>query len=177
MRRIMRTTVSALVAATGILVAGPWTPAFAQTTGSESFVGFVMATGQSGERVVLTSHLRLRGVFDGVGRLVEVPNLPTDPPNVLRDDIVFADGSIHLVSVGLDFSLTIDPRSCLGTFLSHQTSTVEGGTGLFAGASGSFSGQGDGRAKAQRGADGQCSMDLLPLIEKDGVSGTGTLSF
>jgi hypothetical protein len=177
MRRIMRTTVSVLLAATGVLAIGSWTPAVAQTSGSESFVGFVMATSRSGERVVLTSQLRLRGVFDGVGRVVEVPSLPSDPPNVLRDDIVFAEGTMHLVSVGLDFSLTIDPRSCEATFLSHSTSTVEGGTGLFAGASGSFTGQNDGRGHAQRGPDGQCSTDLPPLIEKDGLSGTGTLAF
>jgi hypothetical protein len=177
MRRIMRTTVSALLAATGVLAAGSWTPAIAQTSGSESFIGFLMATGRSGERVVLTSHIRLRGVFDGVGHIVEVPSLPNDPPNVLRDDIVFAVGTMHLVSVGLDFSLTIDPRSCQATFLSHQMATVEGGTGMFAGASGTFTGQLDGRGKAQRGPDGQCSADLLPQIEKDVVSGTGTLSF
>jgi hypothetical protein len=112
--------------------------------------------------VVLTSHLRLRGVFDGVAGIVEVPSLPSDAPNVLRDDVVFAKGTMHLVTVGLDFSLTIDPRSCRATFLSHQMATVEGGTGLFAGASGSFTGQLDGRASAQRGTDASAPRTSRP---------------
>ena len=66
--------------------------------------------------------------------------LPGDPDNVLRDDLVFADGVMHLVSVGLDFSFDVDSRTCLATFLAHQTGTVEGGTRLFAGASGQFTG-------------------------------------
>ena len=33
--------------------------------------------------------------FSGVGRIVELPNLPDDPDNVGRDDLVFPEGIMH----------------------------------------------------------------------------------
>jgi hypothetical protein len=33
-------------------------------------------------------------VFRGVGRIVEIPNLPADPDNVSRDDLVFPSGTM-----------------------------------------------------------------------------------
>jgi hypothetical protein len=52
-----------------------------------------------------------------------------------------------------------------------------GGTGIFAGASGTGTGRVDGSSLAQRNPDGSCSMDLLPKHERDAVSGSGTLTF
>ena len=149
----------------------------AQTSGTESFQGFLVASGVSGERVVLASSIRATGVFDGVGTLVEVPNLPTDPDNVSRDDLVFRQGTLHLVSANQDFQFTIDPRSCLGRFTIHQISTFEGGTGLFSEATGTGTGLVETQGTLQRAPDGSCSPDLLPAHEKDAVSGTGTLTF
>jgi hypothetical protein len=47
---------------------------------------------------VISSVLLAKGVFGGIGRIVELPDLPTDPPNFSRDDLVFSEGTMHLVS-------------------------------------------------------------------------------
>ena len=36
-----------------------------------------------------------RGVFDGVGKIVELPPQPGDPENMDRDDLVFQQGTLH----------------------------------------------------------------------------------
>ena len=79
------------------------------------------------------TELRVRAVS-----LVEVraSELPTDPDNVNRDDLVFADGAIHFVNTGLTFSFTIDPRTCIGKVSGTQSIAVVGGTGRFAHAMG-----------------------------------------
>ena len=110
MRRQMRGALGALLAV-GIALAVS-APAAAQTTGSETVNGVIVTSGASGERVVISSVLVAKGVFDGVGRVVEIPNLPGDPDNVSRDDLVFADGSIHIVTTNLDFSGSVN-AGCL----------------------------------------------------------------
>jgi hypothetical protein len=103
--------------------------------------------------------------------------LPTDPDNVSRDDLVFPEGSLHLVGAVQDFQFSIDPNSCLARFTARQLTSIEGGTGLFSGATGTGTGLAEGQAVAQRAPDGSCSLDLLPAHERDNVSGTGTLTF
>jgi hypothetical protein len=177
MRRRLRTLLLVLLSAAVSGLAGPIAGASAQTSGTETFQGFLVASGMSGERVVLATSIRATGVFDGVGKIIEVPNLPTDPDNVLRDDLVFPEGTLHLVSANQDFQLSLDPRSCLARYTAHQVSSFEGGTGLFSGATGTGTGIVEGQAIAQRAPDGSCSPDVPPAHEKDDVSGTGTLTF
>lgn len=177
MGRHVRTFLVALLAAAGTAVAGPASTASAQTSGTERFQGFLIATGVSGERVVLATSIRATGVFDGVGKIVEVPNLPSDPETVSRDDLVFREGALHLVSTNLDFQSSVDPRSCLAKFTIQQVSSFQGGTGIFSGATGTGKGLVKARAILQRAPDGSCSQDLGPVIEKDNVSGSGTLTF
>ena len=126
--------------AAGIIAAFATTAA-AQTSGSETFDGTIIASASaSGDRTVQATVVRARGAFDGVGRIVEVDNLPGDGDNILRDDLVFASGSMHLVTTVVAFSQSLDPRSCVGVATVQQTATIEGGTGAFAAASGSFVG-------------------------------------
>ena len=149
----------------------------AATTGTETFKGVIVTSGVSGERVVVSSVVVAKGVFSGVGRVVEIENLPGDPDNVSRDDLVFAEGSMHLVSTTLDFSFSVNPRSCIVTATLQHTSTVEGGTGLFADATGSFTGTVTGRGRAARNPDGSCSLEQAALHEVDRFAASGTLSF
>jgi hypothetical protein len=106
MGRQMRGALGALLTV-GIALAVS-APATAQTTGNETFKGVIVTSGLSGARVVVNSVVVAKGVFRGVGRIVEIENLPTDPDNVSRDDLVFADGSIHLLSTTLGFSFDIN---------------------------------------------------------------------
>ena len=117
-----------------------------------------------------------KGVFTGVGRIVEVPNLPGDPDSVSRDDLVFRAGTFHLVTVNNDFSFTIDPVTCRFTATIQQTSNIVGGTGAFANASGVFDASVHAHGLAARNQDGTCSDQVAPLRELDIVMGTGSLA-
>jgi hypothetical protein len=152
-------------------------PAAAATTGSETFNGVIVTSGVSGERVVVSSVVVAKGVFSGVGRIVEIPNLPGDPDNVSRDDLVFAEGNLHIVSTTLDFLFSVNPRSCIVTVTLQQTSTVEGGTRLFAAATGSAVATVTGRGLAPRNPDGSCALEQAALHEQDMIAASGTLSF
>jgi hypothetical protein len=152
-------------------------PAAAQTTGTETFKGVIVTSGVSGERVVVNSVIVAKGVFRGVGEIVEIPNLPSDPDNVSRDDLVFAEGTIHIISTTVDFSFSVNPHSCLGRATLQQTSEVIGGTGLFANATGSFTATVTGIALFARNPDGSCALEQPALHEVDKLTASGTLSF
>ena len=118
-----------------------------------------------------------RACFRGNGRLVEVPNLPGDADNVARDDLVFAEGTLHVVSTSVDFSASVNPRSCPGNLTILQTTEIVGGTGAFAAASGSFLSTLSGKANLARNADRSCAFDVVPLHEEDMIELVGTLTF
>jgi hypothetical protein len=153
------------------------TSAAARTSGAETFSGFIAASSASGTREVLSSTVIARGVFRGIGRVVEIPNLPDDPPNVSRDDLVFAGGAMHLVTTNLDSTFSIDPRTCIGTFEIKQTQTIQGGTGRFSRASGAFAGTLTGRGLATRNPDGSCNAEQGAVVELDTFTLSGSLAF
>ena len=178
MRRHLRTALAVLLAATGLVAVGPTSVASAQTSGPESFTGFLIVTGVSGERVELASNIRARGVFGGAGKIVELPPQPGDPEGMDRDDLVFRQGTLHLFSFVQDFQIvSFNPNSCRFAVTVTQMTQFAGGTGIFAGASGTGTGRVDGTSMAQRNPDGSCNLDLPPAHERDAVSGSGTLTF
>jgi hypothetical protein len=152
-------------------------PAAAVTNGSETFRGTIVASGVSGTRTVISSVVVAKGVFRGVGRIVEVPSLPTDPDNVSRDDLVFPEGTMHLVSTTVGASFSLNPHSCLFKVTLQQTGEITGGTGQFAAATGSGTGTVSARGLLPRNSDGSCSTTQLPLHEVDMIASSGTLSF
>jgi hypothetical protein len=161
--------------ATGMLGAFA-TAASAQASGNETFAGTIVASGAAGDRTVVASPVRASGVLNAVGRIVEVPNQPGDSDAIERDDLVFAGGSMHLISTIVDVSLSVDPRTCILTASIQQTGEIAGGTGRFAAASGTVVGKVDAWALARRNPDGSCSEDQAPLVEIDRISAHGTLS-
>ena len=118
-----------------------------------------------------------KGVFSGVGRIVEIPNLPTDPGNVSRDDLVFPDGAMHLVSTTVGGSFSLNPHNCLFTVTAQQTGEITGGTGQFAAATASSTGTVSGQGLLPRNPDGSCSFEQPALHEEDMIAASGTLSF
>ena len=152
-------------------------PAAAATSGSQTVNGTIVASGVSGTRKVITSVVIFKGAFNGVGKIVEVDNLPGDPDNVNRDDLVFATGSMHIVNTIEDYSFSANPRSCVFTVTVQQTNVIAGGTGQFAAAAGDFTATVTGRGVLPRGPDGSCDPSRDPLHEVDMITGTGTLSF
>src|SRR2546430_727355 len=152
----------ALLGATGVNVAGNVITGNVPSAESDLSGGVIVA----------------KGVFNGVGRIVEIPNLPTDPDNVSRDDLVFADGSIRIVSTLVDFSVSGgNGQSCHFNATVQQTVEVVGGTGRFSAASGTFAATGSGPVLLARNPDGSCSFEQDPLREVDMISMSGTLSF
>ncbi len=177
MGRQARRTLGALLVL-GIAVAVS-APGAAGTTGNETFSGTIVTSGVSGERVVVSSVIVAKGVFSGVGRVVEIQNLPGDPDNVSRDDLVFSDGTIHIVTTS-DFenaSFTLNPHNCLFRGTVQQTGIFAGGTGRFAAATGSYTGSVSGGGLLPRNPDGSCAFGQASLHEEDMVASSGTLSF
>jgi hypothetical protein len=176
MQRQARRVVGALSAIV-TLAAVAAAPAVATTSGAETFNGVIVTSGRSGERTVLASPIVARGVFSGVGRLVEVPNLPGDPDNVSRDDLVFARGTFHIVSENQDVTFDLNPRSCVFNVKIEQTGRIEGGTGRFSAATGNFVSTVRAHGLTARNADGSCSEEQAPLAEVDTLTSSGMLSF
>ena len=152
-------------------------PAAAATSGSQTVKGIIVASGVSGTRTVINSVVIFKGAFNGVGKIVEVDNLPGDPDNVNRDDLVVASGSMHIVNTFQDPSFSVNPRSCVFTATIHQTNVIAGGTGQFAAAQGDFTATVTGRGVLPRNRDGSCDPSRDPLHEVDKITATGTLSF
>jgi hypothetical protein len=127
---------------------------------------------------VISGVLVAKGVFRGVGRIVELPDLPTDPPNFSRDDLVFSEGTMHLVSAPVAItSFLLNRHNCLFRLTLQQTGEVRGGIGRFAAAAGSFTSTVSGQGLGARDPDGSCSTTLPTLHEVDRLASSGTLSF
>jgi len=146
------------------------------TTGKESFRGVLIAGGKSGTRNVLSTFIVADGVFSGHGRIVEVPNRPGDSDKVSRDDLVFPQGKLHLVSTNKSFALSVNPKTCAVRIAVRQTARIQGGTGQFLHATGTFTGGVQGRGVTFRNPDGTCSQRGELLLEVDLVSARGTIS-
>ena len=151
----------------------PSAPAVAETTGTEIMHGGVV---RAKDRIVGTV-IAGGGVFNGVGRIVERPNRPGDSNKVTRDDLVFADGVMHIVNVNHHVSLSVNRRTCTLSYKAQQTNTIDGGTGRFARASGRFTATVTASALARRKQDGSCDTQRSPLTEVDIISAMGTLTF
>jgi hypothetical protein len=176
----MKSRVSGALLGAGITLAisaATVLPAAAATSGSETVHGLLVTSGVSGTRTDISSVAVARGVFDGVGRIVEIPAQPGDPPNVSRDDLVYPEGTMHLVNTTVGFSSTLNPRSCLFRATLQENSQITGGIGLFAHASGTFTGAISPRGLLPRNPDGSCAAGQPSLLEVDTVTFSGTLSF
>ena len=159
--------------AVGVIVVPTSAAAVAERSGSEQIDGGLV---RAQDRVVGTA-IAARGMFNGVGRIVERPNRPGDSNKVSRDDLVFAEGAFHIVNVNRHVSMKVNRRACVLSYEAHQTNTIEGGTGRFAHASGRFTATVTASAAARRKPDGSCDLRHPPLTEVDTISGTGKLLF
>jgi hypothetical protein len=161
----------------GVPLAISAVPARAATTGKESFRGQIIAPAKAGSRHVVSSIVVTEGVFNGVGKLVEVANRPGDPDDVSRDDLVFPGGTLHIRNTSRPPQVSADEKTCAITVAIRQTTKVEGGTGRFRHASGTFTGSVHTWGVAARNPDGTCNMQADLLLDADALSAQGTLSF
>jgi hypothetical protein len=80
-------------------------------SGPQTFTGTIITDAAGGERHIVKSIVIAHGAFNGVGTIVEVPNQPGDGEDIFRDDLVFAQGTLHLVTTNLDFALNVIAQS------------------------------------------------------------------
>ena len=119
-----------------------------------------------------------KGVYNGVGRVVEVANRPRDSDRVSRDNLVFPEGTLHRKSMTTKASIVPDSKACTFTFKVQQTGTIEGGTGRFVNATGSSRNRlVTGQRIGVRKPNGSCNMSRALRIEIDTFSSSGTLSY
>jgi hypothetical protein len=176
----MKSQVTAALLAAGIplaISAATAAPAAAAISGSETVSGRLVTSGVSGTRTSISTVAVAKGVFNGVGQIVEIPSLPTDPPNVSRDDLVYPEGTMHLVNTTVGASISVNPHNCLFRATLQEDSQITGGTGLFANASGTFTGTISPQGLLPRNPDGSCAAGQPSLHEVDMVAFSGTLSF
>ena len=173
----MPSRLSAAAAMTLAAVAVSSAPAAARVTGRESARGQIIAVARHGHRTVVSSIIVLRGVFNGTGRIVEVPNRPGDPGNASRDNLVFAAGTLRIISFDRGRpQISLDPQTCVATVRIKQTTKVTGGTGRFRHAHGTFKSLVRAHAALARNADGSCNEQADALLDADAISATGTMS-
>jgi hypothetical protein len=177
MRRLGRGTLGALLGVGLMLAALSSASAAVEKSGPEAFHGGLVISGATGGRKVVGSVIAASGVYNGVGRIVERPNRAGDSDNQSRDDLVFAQGSFHLLTTNHRFSVKVNRKTCVITFNVRQTATIDGGTRRFAGATGSFVGSTTGSGTARRKPNGSCDQQRGPIDELDIVSGTGMLTY
>jgi hypothetical protein len=175
MRRELTAALGILLAS-GLTLAATVAPAGARTTGKQSFNGVIVASGESGTRTIISTLIVARGVFAGDGRVVEVANRPGDPDNVVRDNLVFPRGTMHLVTTNKSFTPSMNPQNCAAKTRIRQTMKIQGGTGAFSHAAGSFNGTIRGQGVAARNPDGTCSQQMDLLLEVSEFSMHGTLT-
>ncbi len=168
-----------LAAGTALAIsAAPAMPAAAAANGTETLSGTIVFVAVPGtnSRTVIGSAVLARGVFKGVGRVVEL--VPPNAAGVSQDDLVFRSGTMHVVStLGNPLSFSVNPHSCLFTGTSQLSWDVTGGTGQFHGATGRFAGTVSAVALLARNPDGSCSLTQFPRHEVDKFAESGTLSF
>jgi hypothetical protein len=157
---------STITAALGIALALGLTCAIAASAAAARTTGKVVST------IIVAE-----GVFDGVGKIVEVDNRPGDPDNVTRDDLVFPQGTLHIRSTNQAPKFTLDPQTCQVPARVKQTTKIQGGTRKFRHASGTLKASVHGWGVAARNPDGTCNQQADFLLEADAVSARGTLSF
>ena len=165
-----------IVLAVGLTLGASISAAAQGASGPESFRGVLVASGESGARNVTSSLIVARGVFTGAGAIVEVPNRRGDSDAVTRDDLVFPQGKMHLVSTNKSFNVTVDPKTCAVKVRIRQTGKIIGGTGKFRHARGAGTGGVNARGVAARNSDGSCSQQGALILEIDLVFSHGTLS-
>jgi hypothetical protein len=164
--------------AVGLTVAVAAAPAAARMSGKEAFLGRIIAPSESGTRTVASSLAVAGGVFDGVGKIVEIPNRPGDPDNVSRDNLVFKAGTMHIRSVNKgEPKISLDPQTCAVKVRIKQTTKVLGGTRMFRRASGTFASTVRSWGVAARNPDGTCNVQTDLLLDADSITARGTISY
>jgi hypothetical protein len=174
MRSLFRAT---LVLAVAVMVVVPAAPAVARVSGRESARGQIIAVTRNGHRTVVSSIIVLTGVFDGVGKVVEVPNRPGDADNASRDNLVFAVGILRIISFNHGRpQILLNPKTCVASLRIKQTTKVTGGTGRFSHARGTFKSLVRAYTALARNPDGSCNEQADAPLDSDALSSRGTMS-
>jgi hypothetical protein len=113
--------------------------------------------------------------FNGMGTIVEVPNQPGDGEDVFRDDLVFPQGTLHLVTTNLGFAFNVTPRAAASSRRCSRRARSPAAPACSLGRP--ERGGVLAHGTAARAADG--SRDVLAPTphEVDRIGSTGTMSY
>ena len=117
-----------------------------------------------------TGTVYAHGVFDRTG---------SDTERNSSDVFRFGNGKLvvsHPASTSTGGSYSLDPTTCKFTYTDTGTYTIKGGTGAYAGATGSGRYTATGSGVTMRNADGSCNTSAPPASERQVVHAHGTIS-
>lgn len=154
-----RTTVGFLFGI--VLIVFMTSPAMAQTPRTETFT-IILAGGDNAPGTVVAS-----GPISGVGKDVSIGGGDTHA-------FVFPQGRVFTVATFTSETPTDDPLTCVQTDVFGGTFLITGGTGAFAGATGSGTFTGDGTIVTSRRHNGGCSQHQVFGLHV--IHATGTVS-
>lgn len=145
--------VAAIAGAVGLAtVASGAAWALTRPAGSQTFVLYNSGSTFGGENTVVAS-----GPITGIGTERILADNSSQGTQEFTNQLVFPDGTVTMDVHGSD-TTTVDPRTCAGNQTGHVTWTITGGTGAYAGATGSGTGRYTDRFVLQRDANG-CNED------------------
>ena len=104
-----------------------------------------------------------RGLIDGAGT-EENTKHDVGPGQPFEVTFTFPQGMLFIHNVPGTPQIDFNPTSCLTRITIHPVTTVTGGTGAFAGASGGGTATTNITTIANRGADGNCLPPSSPLL-------------
>ena len=155
-RRPMRRALAAGVVMAALIAALPG-PALGQTQNNQRFK--VVSAGPPGAaRTVIAT-----GVITGVGSEVITSNPVSGTAGAVTLRWTFPEGTLFVTGT-YSFTNVLDPRSCRRTITLRGTWEITGGTGEFAGATGSGDFSGTNRIVLQR-SNGSCVPPPVVLVQ------------
>lgn len=165
------------IALAGLVLFGLTAPSSAvATTGNQTFNDVVVGTITNGDVTPTHTVEVAHGVINAVGTDEFLPSQPGDPPNVDRGMITFPEGTISIKAANLTFAGgPPNPRTCIVKFTQTGTWDIVGGTGAYAGASGTLAYALRLVGTGNRLPGGSCDTSTGRFIIIQRVSGTLTI--
>ena len=110
------------------------------------------------------------GTISGVGEMRIIEDNSDDNHQDFTAELVFPNGSLTLEFSGPS-TVDVNPAACAGTLRGPLQWTITGGTGAYAGATGSGSGSFVERFVVERGANGCQEDDAIAVVLTSHLSG------
>ncbi len=166
--RVLKNAIALVALSAGALIGGAG-QAIAQTSGN--FQETAVNVEPAGTSTVILTGVVNAVCTEGAGAFRPGP----DNTFTIDTTTICPGGNLFATVAGRVVSFQIDPRTCVGQRLETSTTTFTGGTGIFAGASGSTNDTVRFTLLFARGPQG-CQVDQPPLLTVEVLRLQGTLN-